>query len=220
MRSLSALNLYELLEVSPGAHQDEIERAYRLAAATWADGSLAIYSLFEDSEAAVVRERIRHAYRVLSNRESRRAYDEENSDSQPVAEALDAGEGPASEASPHNKPLGEMDEIEASLDMALDGSLEGDVGADFDGSRLRRARMHRGIELEEVSEITKVSCAYLRFLEEEEFARLPASVYVRGFVTAYARAIGLSPDRVVASYMRRVEATRREQDRGRLLARP
>ena len=46
---------------------------------------------------------------------------------------------------------------------------------------------------------------YLRFIEEERFDDLPAAVYVRGFVKGYARCLGLDPDRVAPSYMRRYE---------------
>ena len=57
----------------------------------------------------------------------------------------------------------------------------------------------------------KVSVSYLRSLEEENFGALPATVYVRGFVTAYARAIGLDAARVVPGYMQRVLAARPEK---------
>ena len=50
-------------------------------------------------------------------------------------------------------------------------------------------------------------------------AYLPADVYVRGFVTAYAQTIGLDPKIVVPSYMARVQGSRNSQERGRFLAR-
>jgi cytoskeletal protein RodZ len=45
--------------------------------------------------------------------------------------------------------------------------------------------------------------SYLRCLEEDHYAGLPAPVYVRGFVAAYARCVGLDPQSVAASYMQR-----------------
>ncbi len=45
--------------------------------------------------------------------------------------------------------------------------------------------------------------SYLRYLEEDHYAGLPAPVYVRGFVAAYARCVGLDPQAVAASYMQR-----------------
>ena len=75
------------------------------------------------------------------------------------------------------------------------------------------------MELEQVAEITKVGIRTLRLLEEDAYEDLPATVYVRGFVTAYARSIGIEPTRVVASYVQRFEESRSDQARGRFLGR-
>jgi len=204
-------NHYEVLEVSPQARPEEIERAYRLAKATWAEGSLALYSVFDDADAAVVRERIRDAYEVLSDERTRRAYDQQAFDLPPEPQPVEVGQIAAAESLDED-----YDDMEVSLDRALEGSAE--VGdASYDGPCLRRARMHRGFELEEIAEITKIGAPYLQEIEDEAFDSLPAAVYVRGFVTAYARAIGLDPNRVAASYMPRLEAARKEKGRGRLL---
>ena len=64
------------------------------------------------------------------------------------------------------------------------------------------------MELDEIASVTKVNPTYLAFIEEERFDDLPANVYVRGFVTSYARAIGLDPQRVAKSYMARLEESR------------
>lgn len=212
-------NHYEVLEVAPGARPEEIERAYRLATTTWAEGSLALYSLFEDREASAVRERISEAYRVLSDDRARLAYDRATFDSVPLQDSSPPSPSQVSELSPLEE---EYDDREISLDNALGGKVEGSgeaAEAEYDGARLRRARMNRGIELEGVGQVTKVALVYLQAIEDEEFDRLPAGVYVRGFVTAYARAIGLDPDRVARSFMPRVESARQDKGRGRLLGR-
>ena len=217
MKALDAQNYYEVLEVSPGARPEEIERAYRLASATWAEGSLALYSVFDDADAAVVRERVRHAYRVLSDERTRRAYDQATFDSPPQPQPVQVGR--LHDVEPLDEDYGDM---EIFLDRALEGTIEGSGrggDADWDGPRLRRARMHRGFELEDIGQITKVTLTYLHEIEEEAFDSLPAAVYVRGFVTAYARAVGLDPERVAAGYMPRLEAAREEKGRGRLLGR-
>jgi cytoskeletal protein RodZ len=61
--------------------------------------------------------------------------------------------------------------------------------------------------------VTKINPTYLAFLEEGRFAELPARVYVRGFVAAYASSIGLDPNRVAGSYMKGYEAARPEHRR-------
>lgn len=91
--------------------------------------------------------------------------------------------------------------------------------AEWTGPRLRRARLLRGLEIDDVAATTKVNPTYLRFLEEERFDDLPAVVYVRGFVSAYARLLGIDPAQVAPSYVARCEEHRREKPRGRFLGR-
>ena len=86
MKSLEAQTHYEVLEVSRIAKPEEIERAYQMATATWSEGSLALYSIFDDSNAEAVRERIHRAYRVLADEEARHAYDAATFDSPPEPE--------------------------------------------------------------------------------------------------------------------------------------
>jgi cytoskeletal protein RodZ len=54
--------------------------------------------------------------------------------------------------------------------------------------------------------------AYLQALEAELFAKLPAFVYVRGFLAEYARALGLDVERVKQSYLARYKAARPSPD--------
>ena len=184
MKPISEQDHYEILEVAPDAPREEIERAYRLARATYDDHSLAGYSVFGEGDAQALLQRIDAAYRVLSNEESRRAY----------TESLHGGE-PLAEVAP---PL--WDELAVSEGFA---EVEEESG-DFDGPRLRRTRMRCGMEIEDIAGITKVNPTYLRFIEEERFSELPAPVYVRGFVAAYATCLGLDASRVAASYMQRL----------------
>jgi transcriptional regulator with XRE-family HTH domain len=58
---------------------------------------------------------------------------------------------------------------------------------------LQRARQARGLTLEEVERDTRISRRYLQALENENFGLLPAPVYARGFLSTYARYLGLEP---------------------------
>ncbi len=128
---------------------------------------------------------------MLSNEESRRAY----------TESLHGG-GSLAEAAP---PLVEEPSLLDELAGADECAEVEEESAEFDGPRLRRTRMRCGLEIEEIAGITKVNPTYLRFIEEERFSELPAPVYVRGFVSAYATCVGLDARRVAASYMHRLE---------------
>jgi hypothetical protein len=68
------------------------------------------------------------------------------------------------------------------------------------GSSLRDARLRQGLDFPELEERTKIRSKYLRALEEERFDILPAPTYVRGFLRAYADALGLDGQPFVDEY--------------------
>ncbi len=47
---------------------------------------------------------------------------------------------------------------------------------------------------------TRARESYLAAIEEEDFADLGGAVYVRGFITSYAKFLGVDPDPLVAAY--------------------
>ncbi len=65
------------------------------------------------------------------------------------------------------------------------------------GAHLRRERELRGVDLEEVSRVTRVGLAYLEKIEEDLFEDLPADVYTRGYIRAYARFLGTDADHCI-----------------------
>ena len=196
MKPFSEQTYYEILELEPNATPDQIERGYRVARSTYATDSLATYSVYDESELGALQERIELAHSVLSDPQRRAAYD------------ASLGAGPRVELA-----LSFADEDERDLENApqIRGFEEALDDGPFDGAKLRRWRIARGIELDRIASTTKVSVSYLRSLEEERFDVLPATVYVRGFLTAYVRAVGLDAERVVPGYMERVLASRPER---------
>jgi cytoskeletal protein RodZ len=59
------------------------------------------------------------------------------------------------------------------------------------GKDLRMERIARGIALEEISSVTKISQRHLLALEQERFRLLPGGILNKGIVRGYAGAIGL-----------------------------
>jgi len=74
--------------------------------------------------------------------------------------------------------------------------------ADAFGPRLRAVREARGISLEQLSLVTKVSIELWEAMERNDFSRWPAGVFARAFVRDYARAVGLDGDAVVNDFCR------------------
>ncbi|MDO8615171.1 MAG: helix-turn-helix domain-containing protein [Dehalococcoidia bacterium] len=59
------------------------------------------------------------------------------------------------------------------------------------GETLRRARLAKGITIEDAERVTRIPRKYLEALELENFTILPAPVYARGFLRSYAGYLGL-----------------------------
>ena len=79
---------------------------------------------------------------------------------------------------------------------------------EYSGPLLRQIREAVGVELREIAEKSKIGMAYLQALEGEVFTKLPAPVYVRGFLAEYARELGLDVERVKQTYLERYRAAR------------
>jgi len=58
------------------------------------------------------------------------------------------------------------------------------------GGFLRQAREASGLSLDDVARLTRVRKGWLELLEVSDLSQLPAAVFVRGWVSAYARAVG------------------------------
>lgn len=78
-----------------------------------------------------------------------------------------------------------------------------DVGI---GERLRNAREAKGLSLQAMEGITRIRAIYLQALEDEQFDRLPAPVYAKGFLRTYAGALGLNPEQLMEQYSGGFEA--------------
>jgi flagellar biosynthesis protein FlhG len=79
---------------------------------------------------------------------------------------------------------------------------------EWSGASIRRIREAKRISLEDLSDYTRISRAYLGALEEEDYNRLPAGVYVRGFLQQVAKRLKLPVDRLVPLYVARMKTAR------------
>jgi cytoskeletal protein RodZ len=61
------------------------------------------------------------------------------------------------------------------------------------GLYLQTMRVEKGISVEDVAAETRIRTEILRAIEAEDHSRLPDDVFVKGFLRAFARAIGAEP---------------------------
>lgn len=84
------------------------------------------------------------------------------------------------------------------------------------GEDLRKERLSRGIALEDITAVTKISQRHLLALEQERFRLLPGGILSKGIVRGYAGAIGLDPQDWTERFIKACNASGQpvESDRG------
>jgi flagellar biosynthesis protein FlhG len=149
-----------------------------------------------------VHRRLDLAYTTLMDAAKRKEYDQELF---PDGIPMPLSPGPSAPVGGDLMPRVERPEVPVALRPPMP-----DLGprTEFTGAVLRQVREALGIELREVAERSKIGIAYLQSLESDAFAKLPAPVYVRGFLTEYARILGLDAERVKDTYLERYKAAR------------
>ena len=80
------------------------------------------------------------------------------------------------------------------------------------GQYLQMLRLEKKISLEQVSEETRIGLGMLKLIEKEEHDKLPAEVFVKGFLRAYARAIGADGGEAVRRYESRLRVVQELSD--------
>jgi transcriptional regulator with XRE-family HTH domain len=79
------------------------------------------------------------------------------------------------------------------------------------GVLLRERREERGLTIDDLARTTKISKSILRAIEGSDAVHLPAAIYTRGFVKAYAQEVGLNPESTANEYLHRIELPRPER---------
>ena len=184
---------HDVLEVERGATDEEIRRAYKRMCAVFDPDNAVTFGLFDAEGLEAVRAQIDEAYDVLLDPARRRPYE--------ISVFPEAPEDTVQDAERSVPPA----ELPPPPTIAPD--------TEFSGSLLRAVRESQGTRLRQISERTKVGTLYLEYIEREDFANLPAGVYVRGFVTEFAKCLRLEPEQVSQSYMRRYRERMEEGER-------
>lgn len=82
----------------------------------------------------------------------------------------------------------------------MNGFTKKSVGTLTLGEKLGKLRSDRRISLAEISRATKIQVKYLEYLEEGAYEKLPADVYVKGFLRNYAEFLGIDEKILVKLY--------------------
>ena len=92
------------------------------------------------------------------------------------------------------------------LNYDQDSSFEQEIEncSNFTGDFLKKVREYKNVTVERMADMTRISKTYIRNIEEEDYTKLPADVYTRGFVYQYAKCLKLNPDLVATSYIHHI----------------
>jgi cytoskeletal protein RodZ len=127
---------------------------------------------------------------------------------EPPREQAPAEEAPADEAAvataavaTPEAPAPSAPEVKTNSGENTAGLADTHEDGQYSGGVLQRLREGKSLTIEDIAKKTKISLTHLRAIEGNAYDKLPARVYVRGFVSQYARCLGLHPDRIADSYL-------------------
>jgi curved DNA-binding protein CbpA len=221
IKKIETLDFYEVLEVSSLATTQEIHKAYERLRKIYDPNSIALYSLFTPEETAAMQARIEEAYRTLVYEDKRRLYDaalrDRSGRTEPEAPSTQtrASQPAQPPASPTADPVRLSGPAEGPQRMPDPAPARPSPGAvkpvpefigEFTGPAIKSLREQSGRELRTIADLTRVSIRYLEFVEEENFQKLPARTYIRGFLMLYAKALGCDAERLAGDYLKRYDA--------------
>lgn len=69
------------------------------------------------------------------------------------------------------------------------------------GKTLREARESKNLTIGQLAETTRIAPSVLEELEKEDFSKIAAPIYGRGFVKLYCNAVGLDPKPLIDEFM-------------------
>ncbi len=194
---------YELLEVPPTASFEDIRRANRRIRDIYGAESIAISGLYDPASLEAVHRRLDLAYTTLMDAAKRKEYDHEL-----FPDGVPMPVTPLDRLADISAPRPAAKVDDPAVLTIRPPMPELTPRTEFSGPLLRQIREAVGVELREIAEKSKIGMAYLQALEGEVFGKLPAPVYVRGFLAEYARALGLDAERVKQTYLDRYRAAR------------
>ena len=214
-------NYYEVLEIETSANPAQIENAYIRARNAYSSESVALYSLMTKEECDTILGQVEEAYSVLGFPEKRREYDRIRGFNQSgisqarnpnhVHQASMIEERPKDSIEYENYGSNlieaKVSKITAQKKFGLEFEGHPEMErrirdcSDYSGTFLKEIREYKNVTMDRMAEMTRISKTHLTAIENEDISKLPADVYVRGYVYQYAKVLKLNPEQVATSYL-------------------
>jgi curved DNA-binding protein CbpA len=207
-KNFADLNYYEMLNVKPDAAFFEIRHAYNAALQMYQADSMISHSFFSQEERKQILSFVEKAYLTLINEKERQSYDNElirqgvltttkwkMSPKKPIAIFdINRNQGRKSVL----KSNGELREKIAQSERVAEIIVQKEIS----GVNLKEIRNELDVSIEHIAQETKISAFYIKCIEEDNIGRLPAVVFLKGFIKAYLKCLCLEPvDDLCNKYM-------------------
>jgi DnaJ-class molecular chaperone len=207
-KDFAELNYYEMLNVKPDAAFFEIRHAYNAAIQMYQEDSMISHSFFSQEERKQILSYVEKAYLTLINEKERQSYDNElirqgfltstkwkGSPKKPIC-IFDINRNSGIKSVP--KSNNELREKIAQNKRIAEIIAQEEIS----GADLKEIRNNLDVSVEHIAQETKISSYYIKFIEEDNINRLPAAVFLKGFIKAYLKCLCLGPvDDISNRYM-------------------
>jgi curved DNA-binding protein CbpA len=220
MKTFENENYYQVLQIPANARADEIKHAYRDALAIYEAESVATYSLFSDEQRERLLQAIETAFETLINEEKRTVYNQMLIDTGQVNVAVFSRQGQReletccdTRTLSNEKRLSQWVQKKADtaeIRQLIEAILSKEI---LSGMELKQLREAYGIDIAEIHAVTKISGDSLKRIEANQFADLPAEIYVKQFLKAYAEVLHIDSGHVIDSYLKFMAQAKADQDR-------
>jgi hypothetical protein len=198
-KSFAEMNYYEMLNVKPDAAFFEIRHAYNAAMQMYRADSIISHSFFSQEERKQILSFVEKAYATLINEKERQVYD---------GDLIQQGVITATKwkVSPKkaicifdiNRNSG-IKSVAKNNDAIREKIVQSKRIAEIitqdkiSGADLKEIRNKLDVPIENIASETKISSYYIKNIEEDNISRLPAPVFLKGFIKAYLKCLCLEP---------------------------
>lgn len=76
------------------------------------------------------------------------------------------------------------------------------------GEILKKTRIEKKLSVEDVEKKIKIRAKFLKALEDNDYQKLPSTVYIKGFIRNYSEFLGLSSEKVLVVFRRQFDEKR------------
>ncbi len=208
MKTFEGENYYQILQVPADADAVDIRRAYRKALSIYEEESIATYSLFSAEQRAVLLQEIEKAFDTLIDEDKRAAYNQMLIDTGQLEAAVFSIPGQRKMAAGSDDRTTSKEKslrqwVEKKSDSPEIHQLVETIRSKetISGRDLKQLREALGIEYSEIYAITRISSTILNRIEDDLFDDLPAEIYLKQFLKAYAEILQIDPPHVVQGYL-------------------